>query len=647
MSFKIHLPFWGWVAAVVFVVGVGMVSGRILGVQRGAVRASIAGLLGSVVGLSLAALVLRGKTEADDDLGLLGLAFGFALLSTMVLSIAIDVVLRPRVRGRRPRLRTRMRSGLAIGSRLFEVVRIARRRGLAGPRSLSQTALATPEGAFRLRLFLEDCGGMFIKFGQIASTRSDLLPDPLIAQLSDLQSNVARVPLNRIRASIEAELGAPIDEIFTDFSDEPLAAASIGQTHLAVLRDGRPVVVKVRRPDVEVGVLRDSAVFRWASRAASRRFEAARKFGLVPLADELTRSVELELSYLREAANGRTLAGAPGAVGVAVPWVETSKSTDSVLILERVNGRSVADQEAVAACGVPRAELAERLLTAFFNHAMVGGVFHADPHPGNVLIDPQGVLWLIDFGAVGVIDSVTLEALQLMGAGLGTAQPALVVRALRSLSGSAGDSMDPRTLEGEISAIMSEQLQAGGFDPRSLQEIVKVMGRHSIPVPSTLTVLARALVTLEGTLRTINPEVDMAAAAAGLLGRTMRPSLGSVRDVLSKEMLRTLPSIRALPSLTEDIALQLRAGRLRMQIDPFAAESRSTVTRWVDQAIFAAVAVGGILASALILLGSDIAAPNGDPTLRAVGYFGLIISSVMMMRIVAQILRRDTGRERP
>ncbi len=158
---------------------------------------------------------------------------------------------------------------------------------------------------------------MFIKFGQIASTRSDLLPAPVVAELSDLQSNVKLVPVAQIRARIEDELEAPIEEVFGSFSDEPLAAASIGQTHVAELRGGQRVVVKVRRPDVEVGVARDSAVLRWASRAAQRRSEAARSLGLVPLADELIRSVEQELSYVHEAANARALGAVANGDGVA------------------------------------------------------------------------------------------------------------------------------------------------------------------------------------------------------------------------------------------------------------------------------------------------------------------------------------------
>ncbi len=641
MSLELDLSFWETIGAIIFVLGVGFVSGRILGVRRGFFRAAAAGLLGSLTGLIVAAGILqRDENATADDVVLV--AFGFALLATMVVSISLEAVLRPRRTGRRTRLRTRLRTFSTIGGRLWEVSRIARKHGLAGPRLASKAALSSPEGGLRIRGFLEDCGGMFIKFGQIASTRTDLLPAPLIAELADLQSNVKVVPLDQIRARIEDELGAPISEAFAAFSDEPLAAASIGQTHAAVLHGGRRVVVKVRRPDIEVGVARDSAVLRWASRAAVRRSEAARSLGLVALADELVKSVEQELSYVHEAANARAVASVTTGAGVEVPEIVASLSSEAVLVIARVEGRSVADTAAVDATGVPRPELADRLLKAFLNQVMTAGVFHADPHPGNILIDGSGTLWLIDFGAVGLIDPVTMDALQLMAAGMATRQPALLARSLRTLAGADGDAIQAQALEAELSRVLSEQLHSGGFDPRSLQDIISLMGRHDIPVPPTLTLLARALVTLEGTLRVLDPKVDLATAAAGHFGASMEMTPATAQDAFQRELLRSLPALRALPGLTEDVALQLRSGRVRLKIDAFSGPGSANLTRWLDRAIFAGVAGVGLVASALMLGGVALARPEQEVGgLLAVGYIGLVISSVMLMRVVAQILRRE------
>lgn len=631
--------FW----AIIYVLLVGVISGRILGVRRGWVRATIAGLVGCLIGLSLGVLILQGEQPIDAT-DLLTVGFGFSLLVTMVLSIVLDVLLRPRRTGPRPRLRTRIRTFFTVGGRLFDVARIARRNGI-GTRVTNRSALANPENAIRVKMFLQDCGGMFIKFGQIASTRSDVLPAPLVDALSELQANVAPVPLEDVRRILDDELDGPVERTFSSFSDTPLAAASIGQTHLAELVDGRQVVVKVRRPDVEVGVARDSAVLRWGTRALLRRSEAARSIGLQAISEELIRSVQQELSYIHEAGNSRTLASATPAGRVKVPAVYSEYSTDALLVMQRVDGRPVSDAAAVDATGVPRATLAADLLGTFLEQLMNAGVYHADPHPGNILIDPQGDLWLIDFGAVGLVDPVSMDALRLMGAGLMTREPALLARALRVLAGSAADGLDPQALEAEISVVLTERLRAGGFDPKGLQEIIDVMRRHELPVPATFTVLARALLTLEGTLRTLDPGLDTAAAASQQLGTAMK-SQGDMRSVAQAEFLRALPSLRALPALVEDIGLQVRSGRLHLSVDPVAGRTQSQVTRWIDQALFTVIAGLGLVASAVLLVGAAIAAdPSQDnvglDALRVVGWLGLVVSGVMLMRVVAQILRRD------
>ncbi|GAY09737.1 AarF/ABC1/UbiB kinase family protein [Pseudonocardia sp. N23] len=647
MTLILDLSFWDTVLLVVFVIVVSFGAGRVLGVRRGFWRSTASGIVGTLAGLAVAATLLRGDTTATGE-DVLIVAFGFAVLATMIVSVTLEAVLRPSRTGRRASLRTRVRSFLTVGGRLWEVARIARRHGLAGPRLASRAALSSADGGLRIRRFLEDCGGMFVKFGQIASTRSDLLPAPVIEALGDLQANVKAVPTPQILERLEDELSAPVADVFAEFDDEPLAAASIGQTYLARLRPttadgvGRPVVVKVRRPGIEVGVARDSAVLRWASRTAARRSAAVRSLGLAPLAEELIRSIDGELSYLAEATSARALDVATTEPGVRIPHVLTDLSTDAVLVLQRVEGRPVSDTAAVDATGVPRAELAQRLLGTFLTQVMSAGVFHADPHPGNVLIDAEGTLWLIDFGAVGIIDPVTMESLQLMAAGLATGQPGLIVRALRPLAGPAGDTIRPQVLEAEISRVLSAQMHSGGFDPRSMQDVIAIMQHQGIPVPPTLTLLGRALVTLEGTLRTVDPQVDLATAAASQLASTLDLSPAGTQDVVRKELVRNLPSLRALPGLVEDLALQLRSGQARVQVDAFSGPGATVFSRWVDRTMFAAVAAVGLLASALMLVGAALAPDTGaSGTLTAVGYIGLVVTSAMLMRVVAQILRRE------
>ena len=319
MSFELDLSFWETIGAIIFVLGVGLVFGSHTGGSRGFFRATVAGVLGSLTGLLVAAVVLRRDDQATaDDLVLV--AFGFALLATMVISVSLEAVLRPRrwasgrpadpsahlLHGRRP----------ALGG-----ARIARRNGLAGPRLASEAALSSPEGGLRIRNFLQDCGGMFIKFGQIASTRIDLLPAPRGRRT--------------LRPAVECQTGAGRTDPGPDRGRAARRRSARCSRHSPTSRwprrrSGRPTPPSCpaangwwsRSADPTSrsalpGIRRCSG---WASRAAVRRSEAARSLGLVALADELVRSVEQELSYVHEAANARALGAVYSGQGVRCRW---------------------------------------------------------------------------------------------------------------------------------------------------------------------------------------------------------------------------------------------------------------------------------------------------------------------------------------
>jgi ubiquinone biosynthesis protein len=629
-----------------FAVIVGWLSGRILGVRRGWPRALVAGFLGWFVGV----IVAVGTVDTADELGdvwLLSLFFG--LLAAMVISIVLDVVLRPKRRRRVARIPHPIRSikrRLAPFGRFREILHHARKRGLTELRYASMTAMATPEFARRLRLTLEDCGGMFVKFGQIASTRNDLLPEALTTELAQLQSAVRPIPLEEVHAVIEDELGATVAEEFATFADEPLASASIGQTHRATLASGEPVVVKVQRPGIEDTVRRDTAVLRMVAGVLERRVEAARHLGVRDLADELIASLQRELDYTTEAANGEAFrehtADEPG---ISAPVVFRALSTRRVLVMEEVQGESVADREAVAACGVPPPELAQRLLSSFLEQVLRAGTYHADPHPGNIFVDSSGVLWFLDFGAMGHLDPILLEALQQMAIGFQLHDPVVLARAARQAAG-VQEMPSSRALEADIGLLLSEGISSGSIDPTTMREMLDVMQRHGMRPPRAMTVLSRALITLEGTLRTIDPSFNIARAAEDLLPSMAESTPAMFEDELKKELLRSLPSLRTLPTSAEDIAALLKTGRLTIRTARFG-DDRDAVDTWVDRVVFAAVGGLGLLSSALLLTASGTVDVEGmQQALQAIGFFGLVIASVMQMRTIAQIMRRS-GQSQP
>jgi ubiquinone biosynthesis protein len=635
-----------------FILIVGWLSGRILGVRRGWGRSLVAGLAGWILGISLAAIVQNHDVRTTSDFNeVAALSLFFGVLVTMFVSLTLEMILKPRSDRRRrfgPFLHpiATIKRKLAPLGRSREILRYARKRGLTGLHSASAAKLATPEYARRIRLTLEDCGGMFVKFGQIASTRADLLPDALTTELEKLQASARPVPADEVRGVVESELGATVEEEFASFDFEPLAAASIGQTHRAVLKTGERVVVKVQRPGIEDVVYRDAAVLRLAANVLDRRVEGARHLGIKRLAGELIGSLERELDYSAEANSGEAfLENLQDGSGIAAPVVYPALSTRRVLVMQEVMGVTVADRSAVEASPVPAKMLAVRLLQSFLDQVLRDGLYHADPHPGNVFVDPVGTLWLLDFGAVGRLDPLILESMQEMAIGFQLKDPVILARAARHLAGS-DEATDGRALEADIGLVLTDGLTTGSLDPKAMTAVLDVMGRHGLSVPSAMTVLSRALVTLEGTLRTIEPGFNIGREVNELLPALAERQQDEVQEQLKKELARALPSLRTLPGHLEAISAQLRAGRMSLRVERYAGEDRAVVSRWVDRVVFAAIGMTGLLSSAVLLLASGAIGTEQEgvrDALQVAGFFGLVVASVIEMRAVAQLLRDESG----
>jgi ubiquinone biosynthesis protein len=636
-------------AGLVFVVVLGLVSSRLLGITVGRWRSMATALVGTLIGVAGAQAVVHGSNDGVVAWALTAL---FGVLATMVLMIVPEVVAASR-RPDHPRRRSKwpllhpvrwIRRTLAPLSRSWEVLRVARRNGLARPQFLTASGITTAEFGRRLRLTLEDVGGMFVKFGQIASTRSDLLAEPVIEQLSHLRSAVRPIPGDRVRPLVEQELGRPVEEAFASFDFEPLASASMGQAHRATLLTGESVVVKIQRPGLDDLLRRDATVLRMVARTAERRVAGARELDVRGLADELIVSMDRELDYLREATMCDRLRASiahddPADDIVRVPLVFHDLCTDRMLVMEEAPGRAIDSPGAIADSGVPPHLLAVALLSSFLDQVLHGAVFHADPHPGNLMVDEWGRLWLLDFGAVGLLDPATRRALQDIAVGMSAGEPMVVARAVRHLSG-ADATADLQSLESDIGMLMVES--SGGFDPAVIPEVLTVMTRHGLRPPASMTSLSKALLTLDGTLRLVDPSFELAAeatAAADALA-TQDPELTG--DLLQEELRRSLPALRALPEHIDELATQLRSGRMSVRVERFADRDERVVSGWVDRVLVATFGCVGLVASGVILVAAELARTHDiQLTLQAIGFIGLVFSSVLFMRSVAQVLRRE------
>ena len=633
------LPFW--------IAAIGLMSGRVLGIQIGWWRSVVAASIGWLVGVAAASGTLNADT--DSAAIVIPVVAFFGVLATLPIAIVLDLVARRRPRRGRVRRRWRhparaLRGVLSPLGRFRELVGNARRENLLNVRYRSAAALGSPDLARRVRLVLERSGGMFVKFGQIAATRTDLLPATITDELSKLHADVARVPRDELRAVLEEELGEPVEQAFRAFELEPLAAASVGQTHRATLQDGHPAIVKVQRPGMEDVVRRDGAVLAVAARILESRVEAARRVGARELADELLHSIRAELDYEQEAqAGARLRANRAGDAGVAIPAVHPTLSTARILVMDEIRGRPLSDVAAVDAAPVERVVLARRLLASFLGQILQDGYYHADPHPGNVLLDTEGMLWLLDFGAVGRLDPVSLEALQGMAIGFSLSDGSVIARAVRHLVGD--DRSDMRLLERDLSLLLGEAQGGAGMSPAILSGVLGVMERHGLRPPRALLLLSRTLLTLEGTLRLIDPEFDLAAEASKLVGEDGLASVGTPADILRRELVRALPALRSLPEHAETLGGQLRSGRLVLRFERYAGGDRRVVEAWIDRVLVAVASGIGALTSGTVLVAAAMAEDSDiRDTLWVLGFSGLTAAAVLLLRTVAQSLHGQSVR---
>jgi ubiquinone biosynthesis protein len=615
-------------------------SGRVLGVRRGFWRAGVAGVGALYAAVQLLGWEVGGQPPENVATGLLAL-FGTTVLLAMVFSVLLDALLPPR--GRRGRVRAavrRVRASWAVLGRLVEIARHARANGLVG------ASLATPEGARALRRTLEDSGGILVKFGQIASTRGDLLPATMTEELGHLRSAVSGLPLDVVTARVEAELGAPVGQLFAWFDPQPLAAASIGVTHRARLADGRAVIVKVQRPGIEAIVERDARVLRWGARQLEARRASFARLQVSALADELVDSVRRELDFTAEqASNAAVRASRSADPGMRFPEILPRLTTNRVLVMEQVEGAPVSDQAALTAARRPRAEIADNLLGSFLAQTLVDGLFHADPHPGNVLVDTAGDVWLIDYGAVGVIDPITLEGLQQLAGGFLQRDAAVMARAVRRMVGTEGTKLDIVAIETDMAGVLGQFGGGGGFDPAILAAVARSLARYDVPAPRALTVLARAALTLDGTLDAIEPGFAMGTRALPHVRALAADQIpDDPRELVMREALRSLPSLRAMPQLTEDLALQARAGLLTLRLEGLSGADRPVLDGWIDRILMVVVGLGGLAVSALLVASGVLA--EGTAVARflyGLGFAGLVISGAALLRAVAQLQRRRRG----
>lgn len=383
-----------------------------------------------------------------------------------------------------------------------------------------------PAGPRWLRHMLESLGPTFMKFGQVLSTRPDLVAPAYEAELSKLQDAAPLVPWPDIRAAVARSLGGPPEARFAEFTREPLAAASLGQVHAARLADGTEVVVKVRRPEAAAQIAVDLVLLRRAAKAIAR-LRVARRFDPIGLAAEFGLTITAELDYQREAHNAERLAAAFRTdERVEIPAVIWDHTVESVLTETRIFGVKIDDAAAIAGAGLDRAIVARDFADAYLTMVFVHRFFHADPHPGNVFVTPVGAIGFVDFGMVGSVDEPT-------GHGLVTVLTALVAADSRELAGAlvelgvAPTVADRAGLEADLGRLL-EQYRDVDLQDLRLTEVVaalmEVVRRRDLRVPSRIALLLKTVVMCEGVAAGLDPGFRLIPLLIPYAARFMGPA---------------------------------------------------------------------------------------------------------------------------
>jgi len=358
---------------------------------------------------------------------------------------------------------------------------------------------------------LEELGPCYIKLGQLLSTRPDLLPKNYIEALSRLQNTVAPVPSEKIIGIIESELGAPVSELFQSFDCEPLATASMAQVHRAVLRDGNEVAVKVQRPGARQQIEIDIEVLHEIARFATKFTSFGARYGLMQIVRELEHSLSQELDFRVEADNTRLISRQIADFSLlTTPTVYSEYTARRVLTLSFVHGRHLAALTREELDKLDSRAIAKELLSAYLKQSVIDGVFHCDPHPGNIFLADDGRLALMDFGMVGRFDSGQKDNIILLLLAFSERLGERVADTYLEMIEIPKDH-NRRAFTQDVCALVSRYHDMSGGRMAlgtALLDLTRLAQSHSTPVPTAMTLLGKAMLNLDGTIRVLSPELD-------------------------------------------------------------------------------------------------------------------------------------------
>lgn len=498
----------------------------------------------------------------------------------------------------------------------------------------------------RARLALEELGPTFVKFGQIVSSRRDLVTDEYYVEFSKLQSSVPPFPAREARSILASELGQSVAEVFCDFEDKPIGSASIAQVHRAKLLDGHTVAIKIQRPNIAKIIELDLAILHDLATLVDRHVPELSALNPVGVVEEFSETLLKELDFTNEAINaehfGSQFEGNPW---IKVPAIYREHSTPRVLTMEFLTGLPVEDQAALEEADISPSELAEHITELIYTQIFEHGFFHADPHPGNMLIQSGGVTALLDYGMMGSFTPAFRSSIAHLIAGLAEKNLPIVMRSILAMS-EEGYSIEPGRMLADVEAFSDAHLNRPLRDINLgvvLNRLLELLRNNHLRMKGSFYLGIKALTQVEAIGRSLDPELNFIELGGPFAARLIRGKYepGRVFGVFRNLLGESLDFLEDFPHDFRNLYQRIKHGHLNIplqhKIDPLGFEPlRKTLDSIANRLTNAILAASVLICSSIIVLANI---PPHFGTVSIPGILGLLWGTYMCLRLVLSIWR--------
>lgn len=517
---------------------------------------------------------------------------------------------------------------------------LVRSAGIDAVLDSNEVETGDPEKADGLADDLEAMGPTFVKLGQLMSSRVDLFTPAYIEALTRLQDDVAAFPFEQVEEIVSNELGVRLSRIFASFDETPLAAASLGQVHRATLRDGREVVVKVQRPGIRGQVLEDMEVLTDLADFLESHTDVGRRFAVGDLLEEFRKSLMDELDYRREADNLETVRGMlADHEKILVPKPYPDFTTSRVLTMEFIKGDKVTDLGPLAQLDLDGAPLADDLFAAYLKQVLVEGIFHADPHPGNVLVTPEGQVVLLDIGMVARLAPATRDKLVKLFLALADARPDEVARIARGMGEELPD-FDPALFERAVTDVVGRSADASLADLEigaMVLQLTRKAGEAGLRMDAELVMLGKTLLNLDQVAAALDPDFAPREALRRHTTELMKSSMQTSPAAMMASLLEAKEFVEALPGRVNRAFDAIGTGQFELRVNAFDEDEFLRGLHKLANVLATALILAAMILSSAFLARSTGGTPTAENRIALVVFvISIVVALVMLARIGLQ-----------